>query len=284
MTTPTNPEILSLLDRLNQVIADDLETLWLEFKPWTDPKTSMREAVEYAACFANADGGVIVFGVLDNVKGRTKAIHGAKGYDLDVWRRGIYDSTRPNLSVNVGELQVPEGTGKLLIVRVPKGPKPPYGTAQGIYKKRVGKNCMPMDAHEWARSRVSMGAVDWSGESAEGLTNDCLDPLEIVRGRRILLKLSPSSELNKLDDQGFLQGLGVVRNGKVTRAGLLLFGKPDFLQLHCPQHQVHYIYQEGETKVVRNDVFKEGLLTFLRELSRLSRVLQIRSRKYRSGS
>lgn len=41
MITPTDPEILSLLDRLNDVIADDLETLHLEFKPWTDPRESM---------------------------------------------------------------------------------------------------------------------------------------------------------------------------------------------------------------------------------------------------
>ena len=33
----------------------------------------------------------------------------------------------------------PTGTGKLLLVRVPKGATPPYGTAQGLFKKRVGK-------------------------------------------------------------------------------------------------------------------------------------------------
>ena len=79
----------------------------------------MKVAVEYAACFANGEGGVIVFGVADRTLGRAKAIHGATGYDLDTWRRGIFDSTRPNLTVEVEELRVPEGTGRLLVVRVP---------------------------------------------------------------------------------------------------------------------------------------------------------------------
>lgn len=78
---------------------------------------------------------------------------GAAGYGLDIWRRGIFDSTRPNLTVEVEELRVPEGSGRLLVVRVPKGEHPPYGTAQGLYKQRVGKNCMPMDGQSLGGGR-----------------------------------------------------------------------------------------------------------------------------------
>ncbi|MBI3068092.1 MAG: ATP-binding protein [Betaproteobacteria bacterium] len=166
---PTNDEILALLDRLDQTTADTLEGHHLDFKPWSDARASMKIAVEYAVCFANADGGVIVFGVTDDVRGRPAAIHGAKRYDLDVWRRGLFDSTRPNLGVVVEELLVPEGTGKLLVVRVPKGESPPYSTAEGLYKKRVGKNCMPLDPAAVSRARIATGAVDWSGESAAGV-------------------------------------------------------------------------------------------------------------------
>jgi ATP-dependent DNA helicase RecG len=100
MSIPTNSEILALLDRLDVDVADDLESQWIDFKPWTSARDDMRVAVEYAVCFANAQGGVVVFGVADRTRGRTAAIHGARGYDLDIWRRGIFDSTRPNLSVD----------------------------------------------------------------------------------------------------------------------------------------------------------------------------------------
>ena len=153
MTVPTNDEIVETLARLETHTSDDLETQCLEFKPWNGPKDDLRLAVEYAVCFANAEGGVIVFGVGDRVRGRNKALHGIGGCDLDIWRRGIFDSTRPNLAVEVEELRIPEGTGRLLVVRIPKGTSPPYGTVQGLFKQRVGKNCMPMDAHAFARSR-----------------------------------------------------------------------------------------------------------------------------------
>lgn len=263
MTPPTNQEVLSLLDRLDGACADDLEGDHLDFKPWTDGKLCMKIAVEYAVCLANADGGVVVFGVSDNVVGRSSAIHGVRGYDLDVWRRGIFDSTRPNIAVSVEELSVPEGTGKLLIVRVPKGDAAPYGTSDGLFKRRVGKNCMPMDPASVARARVSTGAVDWSGETAVGVSIDDLDPVEIARARSILQATSPESGLLRLDEAAFLRGLDAVRDDRVTHTGLLLFGKAHVIAERCPQAQVRYAHVLSETRVVRNDVWRVGLLQVL---------------------
>lgn len=266
MSIPTNDEILALLERLDTGIADDLETQWLDFKPWLGPKDDMRLAVEYAVCFANAQGGVMVFGVADRVRSRAAAIHGAKGYDLDVWRRGIFAATRPNLEVEVEELPVPEGTGQLLVVRIPKGSSPPYGTAQGLFKQRVGKNCMPMDPQAFARSQVTAGAVDWSGMPVENVDVADLSAIEIARARGVLRRFRPESELLKVNDHDLLVGVGAVRDGQVTRAGLLLFGEDPLLNRVCPQHQVHYVYQTSELDVARNDSHRVGLLHVLERI------------------
>jgi ATP-dependent DNA helicase RecG len=265
MTIPTNAEILTLLDRLDTETADDLETQWLEFKPWTGPKDDMRVAVEYAVAFANGEGGVIVFGVADRTRGRAAAIHGARGYDPDVWRRGVFDSARPNLAIEVEELAVPEGTGRLLVVRIPKGPSPPYGTTQGLFKQRVGKNSMPMDPHAFARAQASAGIVDWSGLPAEGVDVADLDPVEIARARNVLRRFKAQSELLKVDDVSLLVGVGAVHEGRVTRAGLLLFGNERMLARICPQHQVHYVLHT-ELKVFRNDSFRDGLLNVVERI------------------
>jgi ATP-dependent DNA helicase RecG len=120
MTQIPSPEtIIHLLHRLDEAPADHLESEILDFKRWEGAKNSLSEAVQMAICFANAEGGVVVFGVKDGVKGRGKAITGCDRYDLDVWRRGIYESIRPHLTVEISELEVPEG--KLILVRVPKG-------------------------------------------------------------------------------------------------------------------------------------------------------------------
>lgn len=111
MSIPTRDDILALLDQFAGHIADDLESEHLDFKPSHGPKEDLKVACEYAVCFANAGGGVVVFGVADKVKGRAQAIQGTQGHDVDVFKRGIYDGTRPGIEAEVFELTVPEGTG-----------------------------------------------------------------------------------------------------------------------------------------------------------------------------
>lgn len=108
MSIPDSAQIIALLDRLNDVPADDLESQYLDFKPWEDAKAALKFACEYAACFANADGGVLVFGVADKVVGKAQAIVGAKGYDPDLLRRQIFNGTRPGIDVEVEEIAVQE--------------------------------------------------------------------------------------------------------------------------------------------------------------------------------
>jgi len=262
-------ELIALLDRLDCESADLLESQFLDFKPWRGPKEDMKLATEYAVCFANADGGMVVFGVADKVVGRATAIHGASGYDLDVWRKAIYHGTRPSLDAEVFELEVPEGTGRLLVVRIPAGDGTLYGTTGGLFQQRVGKNCMPVDPVAFAKQSVRTGAVDWSGAPAQGIGFDDLDPLEIARGRQIAERLRPQAEISKLSNQDFLAALGALREGQVTHTGLLLFGKEAVLSRVCPQHLVQYVWQPGETQIARNDQFRFGLLHTLDRIEQI---------------
>lgn len=266
---PSNSDLLALLARLDEVSADALESERLDFKPWTGTREDMKVAVEYAVCFANAGGGVVVFGVDDKPVGRMKAIHGAKGYDPERWRRDIFDTTRPNLAVEVFELTVPEGTGKVLGVRVEAGSNKPYGTASGVFKQRVGKSCMPLDSTAFNRQSIQTAAVDWSGAFAQGIELADLDPIEIARGRQIAERLRPQSDIPRLSDTDFLAALGAIREGKITHTGLLLFGKETVLSRRCPQHLVQYVWQPGETQVARNDQFRFGLLHTLERIEQI---------------
>lgn len=260
MSIPDTARILALLDQLEQQTADDLESQFLDFKPWQGPKEDLKLACEYAACFANAAGGVLVFGVADKVRGRAQAIQGARSYDLDLFRRGIFNGTTPSIDAEVEEIDVPEGTGKVLVMRVPEGGRKPYGTAAGLFKQRVGKNCMPLDPVEFQRAQISSAALDWSGAPAAGIALHDLDPLQIERARQILRSKAPSSGLIDLPELEFLQGLEAVRGGQVTHAGMLLFARRDVLARHCPQAQFHYVLHDSETSVARNDIDRLPLL------------------------
>lgn len=271
MSIPDNAQVVALLDRLTDCIADDLENQFIDFKPWQGPKEDLKLACEYACCFANGSGGVLVFGVADKVCGRAQAIHGAKGYDLDIFRRGIFDGTRPGIDVEVEEINVPEGTGKVLVIRVPEGSRKPYGTAAGLFKQRVGKNCMPLDPTTFQRAQVTTAAVDWSGAPASGIGLKDLDPLQIERARQILRSKAPSSGLLDLPDPEFLQGLEAVRGGQVTHAGMLLFARREILAQHCPQAQFHYVFHDSETTVARNDIDR---LPLLEAVERIEQIFQ----------
>ncbi|RRS03742.1 hypothetical protein EIP75_14250 [Aquabacterium soli] len=260
MSVPSHDDILALLDQLRDHTADDLESFHLDFKLSHGPKEDLKVASEYAVCFANAGGGVVVFGVADKIKGRAQAIVGTQGHDVDMFKRGIYDGTRPGIEAEVFALPVPEGTGTLLVVRVPEGPRKPYGTAAGLYKQRVGKHCMPMDGTVFQRAQVASAALDWSGEPAQGLALTDLDPLQIERARQVLRSKAPSSGLLGLSDTEFLQGLEAVRDGRVTHTGLLLFGRREVLARCCPQAQFHYVLHDSETTVARNDIDRLPLL------------------------
>lgn len=260
MSVPDTAQILALLDRLDSCIADDLESQFLDFKPWQGPKDDLKLACEYACCFANGAGGVVVFGVADKVRGRRQAIHGAKGYDLNAFRYGIFNGTRPGIEALVEEIAVPEGTGKILVMRVPEGAHKPYGTTAGLYKQRVGKNCMALDPVVFQRAQISSAAVDWSGAPAIGLGLQDLDPLQIERARQILRSKAPSSGLLELSEIEFLQGLETVRDGRVTHAGMLLFARREVLASYCPQAQFHYVFHDSETTVARNDIDRLPLL------------------------
>jgi ATP-dependent DNA helicase RecG len=125
---------------------------------------------------------------------------------------------------------------------------------------------MPLYPASFTRDQIRIGAIDWSGQLAEEVSTTDLDPLEIARAKNILRRINPDSELLKLDDKAFLVGLGAVRNGKVTHAGLLLFGREQVLTSLCPQHQVHYVHLISDTSVARNDSYRFGLLNVLERL------------------
>ncbi|HHR85712.1 MAG TPA: hypothetical protein ENL23_05130, partial [Candidatus Acetothermia bacterium] len=239
---PSRDDVLRLLDQLDEHVADDLESDVLEFKPWRGAKKSMAVALEYTVCFANAHGGLIVFGVKDRTHSREEAITGCERYDLDMWRRGIYQSTNPHLTIDIEELRVPEGT--LLLVRVPKGPPgKACGTTKGLFKVRVGKNCMAMGPEEYQRRQVAAGTLDWSARYAEGVSLSDLDRTEIDRIRKLIQAHKPESELAHLDDEALVRALDIVKDNRVTNAGALCAGSEKALQTHFPQHEVIYLYQ-----------------------------------------
>jgi len=265
---PTIEEILKVVDRLDSQFADDLETEELEFKPWrSNVRENQSVAAEYAVCLGNARGGTIVFGVEDKAIGRERAIHGCRGYQLDLFKNAVFQATTPCIRVQLEELVLPEGV--LLLVHVPAAPpNTTYGTVEGLYKIRVGKSCRGLPPHEHQRQRMSIGVIDWSAEPVEGMSFDDLDHLEIERYRNTLRLQKPTSDLLQLSHRDLLMAIRALEDNRVCNAALLVFGRKEVIKRVLPQHEVIFIAHASPTEIFKEN-FQSSILAILERLTEL---------------
>lgn len=230
-------EIRALLARLDDVQADALESQDLDFKDWpADDRHAIRLAVDMAVCMANGGGGTVVFGVRDRVVGRDKAIRGvpasANPHQL---KRDIYERTAPKLTPEIVELPVTEGTGRLLLMQV-HGGLPPYTTSAGAGTVRRGKDCVPLTGDLRDRLMVERGESDVTALVVPEPVESLLSSAALERLRDMARQEQAPVNLLRSTDLDLLAALEVLRDGRLTKAGVLLAGHADAIVRHLPNY------------------------------------------------
>lgn len=243
-------ETRHLLDELNARPASELEDQDLDFKEWN--QRSLADAVELvvemAICMANGGGGTIVFGVNDKAIGRAQAIVGVPAeVDVNRLKKAVYDKTDPKLTPVFEELPVPEGTGRLLVMQIYPG-LPPYTDTSGRGKIRIGKDCQPLTGTLRRRVMVETGETDFTageipGDPASHLSATALEQLRAAARR----ERAPEELLN-LSDLDLLGALGVMHNGCLTRAGVILAGKEATIRAHLPMYVWTHLRMQSDTQ------------------------------------
>lgn len=269
MQGATLGEIRALIRRLDGEPADAIESETLECKLW-DPasrEASLRELRETVVCLANRLGGTILVGVADRKRTRREALHGVpaslESADL---RKRVYDGTAPPILVDIEELVEPEG--RLLVIRVPRG-IPPHTTAEGVGKIRVGKECKPLTGPELSRLLFSGGRRDLTAEPAVGAALADLDPDAIRELQRILAGEGGKPDLARQQADELLANLGLVRDGQIMLAAILLLGRSSALARWVPQHEVTFLRFKTQTRYDARHDFKGPLLAVLDALARV---------------
>ena len=243
------PEIRELLDELNQQPADALEDQDLDFKEWNTRSISdaINLVIEMAICMANGGGGTVVFGVNDKAVGRDRAILGVPPeIDINRLKKAVYDSTDPKLTPVFQELAVPEGTGRLIIMQIFPG-LPPYTDTKGRGKIRVGKDRQPLTGTLRRRVMVETGETDFTSIPLEGPVNSYLSPSAMERLRDAASREHAPEDLLNKPDHDMLAALGLIRSGRLLRAGLLLAGAPDAIKEHFPGYVWTYLRMASDT-------------------------------------
>jgi ATP-dependent DNA helicase RecG len=243
-------EITRLLDELNAVKADDLEDQDLDFKEW-DLKSlpdAIARVIEMAICMANGGGGTVVFGVRDKVIGRANAILGIPPeIDQNNLMKRVYDATDPKITPVFEDLRVPEGTGRLLVMQIYSGMQP-YTDTAGLGKIRVGKDCQPLTGTMRRRILVETGEGDTTADSIAGNADQHVSPGAVEALKKIAAREQAPPDLLSLHDHDFLASLGLIVNGLLTTAGLLLIGKEASIRQHLPHYHWIHLRMRDDTE------------------------------------
>lgn len=245
----TTEQILEILPQLDHVIADELEEQDLDFKEWITRSMddSVRMVVEMAVCMANGGSGTVVFGVKDKVIGRGAAIIGVPPeVDINRLKRAVYDSTDPKITPVFDQLSVPEGSGRLLIMQIYPG-IPPYTDSTGTAKIRIGKDCQPLTGSLRRRLMVETGETDATATTVAGDWQSHTSPTALEQLRTISAAEKAPRELLALSDEELLLSLGCLTRKELTRAGLLLCGKPESIRAIFPSFLWTYLRMDSDT-------------------------------------
>lgn len=163
------------------------------------------------SAFANTDGGCILLGVRDD-----KSIEGFNGQQEDVINQ-IIDclGVQPKI-----ELKNIEGK-EILLVKVEKSNN--LIAYKNIYYKRIGNTTRVMPQNE-IRERLLEG-ISWESQTGNFTTEDIDENTvrEFVKYGISTGRL-PSIPNNETIES-ILEKLGLIIDGKITNAGVLLFGK-----------------------------------------------------------
>jgi ATP-dependent DNA helicase RecG len=181
----------------------------VEFKEqWND------HGLEALPSFVNTTGGTLLVGVRDN-----GTVSGWTGDDRaqQVIINQIVEILRVQPAVSVERHQ-----GKpVLAIEVKPGTT--LATCRGRYFQRVGNTTREIPAEQLGRYFIAKLGVQWDS-IADDYTLDQIDPeairrfLELAKNRLPFAREDESIEI-------LLQKLELIRDGKITRGAILLFGK-----------------------------------------------------------
>ncbi len=229
-------DIEQLLGELNRGPADALEDQGLDFKEWDtrSDHQSVRLAVASALCMANGGGGTVVFGVRDSVVGRDRAVVGVPHHvSVNRLKLGVYDGTDPRLTPVFEEVNVPEGTGRLILMHVYPG-MPPYTDTAGRGTVRIGKDCKPLTGTVRRRLLDQFGDNDFTGTTVDVPLSRIVSSVAMESLRATARRERAPSDLIRLRDSDLLEAIGVIRERRPTRAAVLLAGSPQAIRRHLP--------------------------------------------------
>ena len=242
------------------------ESETLEFKETTGTR---REASMTVCAFLNQGGGQLLFGVAPD-----GALTGQQ----------VGDQTIEDLSAELRRIDPPafstiervplDGGREVILVSTGQGASRPY-MYRGIAYRRVGNTTLVMSADEYNRILFERMHSEqrWENQPATGWSVDDLDVAEIRRTVAEAVRRGRLEEPLSREPTDLLRGLGLLRNGVILRAAVVLFGNVDRLEFDMPQCLLRVARFRGVDKMqfLDNRQFNGNAFTLLANAERFLR-------------
>lgn len=209
-----------------------------------NPKDRRRCILGYVSAICNEGGGYLVIGMHDSYPHKvigTKQSENATGkLESDIYRDlGI----RPDIYELYGEQNK-----RVLVIQIPARPAGKVYKFEDVALMRVGEELKPMDDKTYI-SIIQEQEPDFSEEICRNVQISDLDEeaIEILKDKYALKQNNPS--FRTLSNEQALSDLGLLKEGKVTNAAVLLVGKESVINSLFPQAKVMLEYRNTETQI-----------------------------------
>lgn len=149
---------------------------------------------------------------------------------------------------------------RVLMFKIPAAPRNMVVKWKGISYGRDGESLVPLNQSKSDEIRQQTPIPDWSAELVESATLEDLDELALATARIMFKKVHgstiPASEVDEWTTEEFLGHSEMMRDGKLTRAAILLLGNPMSLQkIHPANAQITWIWRDQDGEVVDYEHF-----------------------------
>lgn len=144
---------------------------------------------------------------------------------------------------------------RILKFKIPASPRNIVMKWKGIAYGRDGESLKPLNQSKQDEIRNQTPAPDWSAEIVPDATIADLDELALATARIMYKKVHgstiPANEIDEWSTEEFLSHSEMMRNGKLTRAAILLLGRPVALQKLYPANaQITWVWKDKEGEIV----------------------------------
>ncbi len=222
---------MNLLSIIEDLLALPDENEVVEFKKAenrfsNDDLGKYFSALSNEANLKNKDCAWILFGIED----KTKEVRGTnyRQGTLQTIKHDISQQTTNNHSfIDVHEVQY---KGKRIVAfQIPPAPKGLPIAFKGHYYAREHESLVALNISKLEQIRSQVIMFDWSAEICPDATIDDLDPVAILKARQNYTDKHKhlEAEISNWDDSTFLNKAKLTKSIKITRAAILLLGKPE---------------------------------------------------------